>query len=113
MRALGWKWVRQTVGEVENNRRRLTTGELFGVALALETSLPRLLEPLPEDEWVQIPTGESLPVSVFSDLVRGRALNDLSWYANKPMRSGRAAAALAFEEKWPDDQKPADEAGDR
>ena len=24
MRALGWKWVRQTVGEVENNNRRLT-----------------------------------------------------------------------------------------
>ena len=28
MRALGWKWVRQTVGEVENNRRRLTPEEI-------------------------------------------------------------------------------------
>jgi transcriptional regulator with XRE-family HTH domain len=61
MRELGWKWVRQTVGEVENTRRRLTGEEIFGIALALDTTVDRLMTPLWGNEPVQLPSGVTLP----------------------------------------------------
>jgi len=61
MRALGWKWVRQTVGEIENNRRRLTAEEVLGLAICLETTMLRLLTPLWTEEEVELPGGISLP----------------------------------------------------
>lgn len=61
MRELGWKWVRQTVGEVENDRRRLTGEEIFGIALALDTTVERLMTPLWGDEQVELPSGVVLP----------------------------------------------------
>ena len=102
MRELGFDtWHRQTMGKVERSERRVTAEEIIGLALALETTVPRLLEPLTEDEWVQIPSGESLPPGVFTDLVRGRIPEDFTWYKNSPVRAGRAAAALEFEAAWP------------
>jgi 8-oxo-dGTP diphosphatase len=110
MRGLGFDtWHRQTMGKVERSERRVTAEEIIGLALALETTVPRLLEPLTEDEWVQIPSGESLPPGVFTDLIRGRIPGDFTWYKNSPVRMGRAAAALGFEAAWPaapDPQQP-------
>jgi transcriptional regulator with XRE-family HTH domain len=105
MRSLGWKWVRQTVGEVERGGRRLTAEELFGLAICLETTLQRLLEPPPRDEWVQLPSGESVAPGVLTDVARGRVPGDLSWYKNVMAKTGRSGAALAFEAKWPDDSE--------
>lgn len=87
MRHLGWKWVRQTVGEVENDRRRVTAEEVLGVAIALETSVQRLMTPLWEDKWVELPSGESLRVGAVVSFVTGEQLGDLTrrdvqWYGN-------------------------------
>jgi 8-oxo-dGTP diphosphatase len=93
MRALGWKWVRQTVGEVENNRRRLTAGEILGLAICLETTVPRLMAPLMEDEWIGLPNGMSLRVGAVVALVTGELpaddspARDIRWYQNTPVRT--------------------------
>lgn len=92
MRSLGWKWVRQTVGEVENNRRRLTAEELLGLAICLETSVPRLMAPLWEDKWVELPNGMSIRVVAVVSYVGGMTVhdsipNDISWHKNSPVQA--------------------------
>jgi transcriptional regulator with XRE-family HTH domain len=73
MRKLGFgTWHRQTLGNIETSKRRVTAEEVIGLALALETTIPRLLEPLAEDGWVQMPSGELVAPSVIADLARGR-----------------------------------------
>jgi transcriptional regulator with XRE-family HTH domain len=52
MKALGYKWVRQTVGEVENGQRRVLAEELYGLAMSLEIPVPLLVVP-----WI----GEGAP----------------------------------------------------
>src|ERR1700751_5291039 len=69
MRVLGWKWVRQTVGEAERGRRRLTADEILGAAIALETTVARLLTPLPEDGSVGLPSGLALSPAAVEALV--------------------------------------------
>lgn len=44
MEALGWKWVRQTVGQVEGGTRRATADELIGLALCLDIPVLRLID---------------------------------------------------------------------
>lgn len=91
MRALGWKWVRQTVGEVEKKEqgRRVTPGELVGLAIALETSVTRLTSPLPEDREVELPSGLSLRASAVQGYVTGEWVTDerILWHQNKPVHS--------------------------
>ena len=54
MRALGFKgWRRQTVASVEKGKRRVTVEEALGLAMALETTLPRLLAPV-KGQWVDL-----------------------------------------------------------
>ena len=84
MRALGWKWVRQTVGEVENNRRRLTAEEILGLAISLETTIQRLLTPLDEDKWVQVPSGLHLDINFVAQLVAGANTGYIQWHGNLP-----------------------------
>ena len=61
MRALGFSaWRRQTVAGVEKNTRRLTAEEVLGLALALETSFIRLLEPDPDDGLIVLPSGDAM-----------------------------------------------------
>lgn len=45
MMFLGHQWSRQTVGEVEQNRRNVTTDELFSLALVLHTTVRGLFDP--------------------------------------------------------------------
>jgi len=95
MRDLGWKWVRQTVGEVENDRRRLTAEEVLGLAIALETTVARLMSPLWEDEWVLLPAGMSLRVGAVITLVTGElsaadsipTSREFRWHGNALARS--------------------------
>jgi transcriptional regulator with XRE-family HTH domain len=76
MRVLGWKWVRQTVGEVENSRRRVTPGELLGVAACLDTTVQDLLSPRPQDGPVVFPSGVSLTYGQVRSLLDGVGLKD-------------------------------------
>jgi transcriptional regulator with XRE-family HTH domain len=62
MQALGFTaWHPPTLGNVERGERGLRIEELLGLALAFDTTMERLLTPLPEDEWVELPSGNSLP----------------------------------------------------
>ena len=74
MRALGFSaWRRQTVAGVEKNTRRLTAEEVLGLALALETSFIRLLEPDPDDGLIVLPSGDAmLYLTMHGALILGR-----------------------------------------
>lgn len=48
MNFLGWQWTRQTVGEVEQNRRNVTVDELLSLALVFGITIARLLDARPE-----------------------------------------------------------------
>ena len=62
MRVLGWPgWFRQVVGKAERGSRQLTVPELIGLAVALETTVTRLLEPQPEDGHVMLRRAWSCP----------------------------------------------------
>src|ERR1700722_13919669 len=105
MRALGYDaWIRQTVGSTERdkNARRPTAEEIFGLALALETTVQQLMTPAPvgADRWVQLPSGEHLNVEAVQHLVAGVNDGVLRWYKDVPYRVGAAAAALEFEIAW-------------
>ncbi len=66
MRALGYRWARQTVGDIEAGKRQLRAGELYGVSLALEIPVTTLVipwadeGPMPE---VVLPSGLILTFS--------------------------------------------------
>jgi transcriptional regulator with XRE-family HTH domain len=95
MRALGWKWVRQTVGEVENNRRRPSAEELYGLAEALDVSIPELMAPSDSDGEVRLPGGIVIG-AVSVQRLAGRGVNDRSilW-------DGNAVAAAAVRGRLP------------
>jgi transcriptional regulator with XRE-family HTH domain len=77
MRGLGYKWVRQTVGEAENSRRRLTVEETFALALALDTTVERLMMPQPwadeeaDEKPVKLPSGITFPWPVVRYVISG------------------------------------------
>ena len=83
MRVLGWGWVRQTVGVAERGQRRLSTEELLGMAVALETTVTRLLTPSPEDGAVELPSGLALSPEVTGSLVSGNPAGHVRWQSNK------------------------------
>jgi 8-oxo-dGTP diphosphatase len=93
MRNLGFSaWLRQTVGSTERGRRRPTAEEILGLAFALETTVPRLMAPLWEDKWVELPSGMSVRVGAVVDRVGGITAhdsvpNDISWHENTPVRT--------------------------
>jgi transcriptional regulator with XRE-family HTH domain len=45
MQALGYKWIRQTVGDVLSGRRSLRAAELYPLSLALELPITTLVVP--------------------------------------------------------------------
>lgn len=102
MRALGFSaWLRQTVGSTERGRRRPTAEEILGLAFALETTVQRLLTPIGEDKWVELPSGMSVDVNAVVRLVDGSNDGAIEWYGNTPIRTGASLAALEFEAVWP------------
>jgi hypothetical protein len=97
MRALGFtSWLRSTMSTVENGKRRVTSEEVAGLALALGTTVSRLMTSVPpaEDgsEYVSLPSGFVFP---------GRRLsfNDGSvrWDGNKPVPAPAPSPAEAAE----------------
>jgi len=100
MRDLGWKWVRQTVGEVENNRRRLTAEEVLALSIALETSIPALLPPVDGDTVVVLPSGAELSGTAVQMLARGLAKIGVTWYRNKATFNVPAASVERFRQTF-------------
>jgi transcriptional regulator with XRE-family HTH domain len=86
MRAVGWKWVRQTVGEVENGRRRLSADEVLGLGACLETTVEQLMSPRKTDPPVELPSGEILAsiqvMGLISDTYRGSTDYTTRWAGN-------------------------------
>ncbi len=66
MQVLGYRWARQTVGDIVNGKRQLRAGELYGVSVALEIPVTTLVipwadeGPMPE---VGLPSGLVLTFS--------------------------------------------------
>ncbi len=94
MRDIGFSaWIRQTVGSTERGRRRPTAEEILGLAICLETTAQRLMTPLWEDKWVELPSGESLLVGAVVSFVTGEQLGhdstalDVQWHGNALVRT--------------------------
>jgi transcriptional regulator with XRE-family HTH domain len=88
MRALGYSaWIRQTVGATERGRRRPTAEEIAGLALALETTIGRLMQPVDEDQAVELQQGgPSVPVNTVRLSVVGRWIDgEIAWDGDKPV----------------------------
>jgi transcriptional regulator with XRE-family HTH domain len=84
MRALGWRWVRQTVGEIENNRRRVSSDELIGLSYALETEVGNLLLPAPgEMRLATLPAGHPVILPLQHEMPGGMG-GSVLWEGNKP-----------------------------
>jgi transcriptional regulator with XRE-family HTH domain len=88
MRALGYNaWIRQTVGSTERGRRRPTAEEIAGLALALQTTIGKLMQPVDEDQAVELQSGGPA-VSVMSVRlsVVGRSIaGEVEWDGDKPV----------------------------
>ena len=93
MRAAGLNaWLHQTVGNVEKGKRRVTAEEILVLAYALGTTVQRLMTPLWEDKWVELPNGMSVRVGAVVSLVGGASTrdevpNDLGWYKDTPIQT--------------------------
>lgn len=85
MRALGFEvWVRQTVARVENGKRRLTAEEVFGLAIALEISVMRLMEAVRDDGRIGLPSGAELPFGTVHELLWGGTDYGVKWDGSVP-----------------------------
>jgi transcriptional regulator with XRE-family HTH domain len=77
MRALGFGgWRYQTVGVVENGRRKLSAEEVMALAWVLELSISALMSPAAEDGDVRLPSGDR--ISARSVAMLAIAYNDRS-----------------------------------
>lgn len=98
MRALGYDWHQQTVGNVERATRRITAEELLGLCLALECAFTELLVPGVDVGTVVLPSGGQLPRLSVARLAT--AINDgtVQWEDDKPrIRTGPPPAISSDE----------------
>jgi hypothetical protein len=85
MQALGYKWIRQTVGDVLSGRRSLRAAELYGVAVALDIPITTLVVP-----WADsVSAGVTLPSGVILEFSTQFQIRDvpsaaIMWTGNKP-----------------------------
>jgi transcriptional regulator with XRE-family HTH domain len=85
MRALGCtNWHRQTLSRVERGERRLLAEEMFVLALALETSIPRLMGYLGDEKAVELPSGPIEAADVMA-LASGRNNGAVHFDGNVPV----------------------------
>lgn len=96
MRHLGFHaWLRQTIANVEKGRRALRAEEVLGLAICLETTVQRLMTPLWEDKWVDLPSGVPLRVGAVVTLVTGElaasdsipTAEEFRWHGDKLWRA--------------------------
>jgi 8-oxo-dGTP diphosphatase len=94
MTNLGWKWVRQTVGEIEALRRKVSIEELIGLSVSLETGLGNLLLPIAgESRLTRLPAGQLIVLPLQHEMP-GEPLGPVLWDGNTP----RFTAPLAADE---------------
>jgi transcriptional regulator with XRE-family HTH domain len=87
MRALGYSsWLRQTVSSTEKGRRRVSAEEIFGLALALQTTISGLMTALGDDEGVALPGGV-LSFKSVEQLATGRNDHSVEWVDDEPVYS--------------------------
>jgi hypothetical protein len=88
MKKLGFDWHQQTAAAVEKGKRRVTTEEIFGLSVALETTMFALMAP-PEDEHevVGFPSGEIVWVQSVRQSVRGHSKVPVYWDGATPVFS--------------------------
>jgi hypothetical protein len=88
MRALGYSsWLRQTVSSTEKGKRRVSAEEIFGLALALQTTISGLMTALGDDEGVALPGGQ-LSVKSMEKLVTGMNDHSVTWKDDVPVFEG-------------------------
>jgi len=93
MRDLGFTtWHRQTMGKVERGERRVTGLELFGLALAMEVSIPLLTTSSDPDGFVELPNGKVIH-GISVERLAGRGVND---HAVQWPGGGTSAVFLAY-----------------
>lgn len=78
MKDLGYRWRQQTVADIENDKRRVTVGELLGLAHALETDVPSLLLP-PRNYLVTLPSGLEIDSGKVEMLILGYRRGPVRW----------------------------------
>ena len=79
MRALGYSWHPQTVGEVEKGNRRLTAEETLALAFVLVTSTGALLDPGPDDEVIELPSGQEISAETVRASIRFQNDRSVWW----------------------------------
>lgn len=84
MEALGYGWRQQIVAAAENGKRKITIGEIFGLAIALETRLTSLLEPIPEEGPITLPSEDSMLFITVHELLYGGSEYGVKWNGNVP-----------------------------
>jgi 8-oxo-dGTP diphosphatase len=95
MTGLGFEWRQQTVGEIEQGKRLLKVGELFGLAWAFETTLSQLLAseelfaPPDASLGVLLPNGVALPINDVSPIVCNGNTHAVTWDGDTPVYSPR------------------------
>lgn len=85
MRELGYKWIRQTVGDVQTGRRSLRAGELYGLSLALEIPITTLVVPWADagEPSVRLPSGLILDFTT-QFRIRNVPWAPIMWDGNSP-----------------------------
>jgi len=84
MAALGFGWRQQIVASAESGQRRLTIGEVFGLAFVLETSIGVLLEPPPDDKRIALPSGRTIDAASAAWSVRSFNDGTITWDGDVP-----------------------------
>ena len=76
MRALGFTaWHRQTLGKVERGERQVMALEIFGLAMAMEITIPSLMTAAGHDDMVELPNGQCVG-GLSVERLAGRGVND-------------------------------------
>ncbi len=85
MKALGFDWYPQTVGNTERGSRRLAAEELLGLAYALETTIASLTAASEDDQLVELPSGAIIAAASVRKSVGGTKDFAVQWDGDKPV----------------------------
>ena len=101
MTALGHRWLRQTVTDVERRGRVVNIDELIGLALALQTSIAGLLDPEvsygPQAPKIDVGTEWTLPFdALMAVIAQGsqRPYGGFGWPTTQVQWDGNAASHI-------------------
>jgi hypothetical protein len=86
MKLLGFDWAQPTLSELERGLRPTGVDELFALAVVLETTVVRLLDPSPEPSPSAIDLTSTGPV-LTPEIARGYLVNTANPWALEPAES--------------------------